>query len=87
MTVIYLDELRTEDDVLAVIPDLEDVVIEAVTAERGKSQKIKMAQVQVKQLMKKCGINRWDQAKKSIDRMFSALEREAGEYQVNMWGL
>ena len=87
MTVIYLDELRTEDDVLAVIPDLEDVVIEAVTAERGKRQKISMAQVQVKQLMKKCGINRWDQAKKSIDRMFSALEREAGEYQVNMWGL
>ena len=87
MTVIYLDELRTEDDVLAVIPDLEDVVIEAVTAERGKRQKISMAQVQVKQLMKKCGINRWDQAKKRIDRMFSALEREAGEYQVNMWGL
>ena len=87
MTVIYLDELRTEDDVLAVLLDLEDVVIEAITAERGKSQKIKMAQVQVKQLMKKCGINRWDQAKKRIDRMFSALEREAGEYQVNMWGL
>ena len=87
MTVIYLDELRTEADVLAVIPDLEDVVIEAVTAERGKRQKISMAQVQVKQLMKKGGINRWDKAKKSIDRMFSALEREAGEYQVNMWGL
>ena len=46
-----------------------------------------MAQVQVKQLMKKCGVNRWTKAKKRIDRMFSALEREAGEYQVNMWGL
>ena len=87
MTVIYLDELRTEADVLAVLPDLEDVVIEAVTAERGKRQKITMAQVQVKQLMKKCGVNRWTKAKKRIDRMFSALEREAGEYQVNMWGL
>ena len=87
MTVIYLDELRTEDDVLVVLPDLEDVVIEAVTAERGKRQKITMAQVQVKQLMKKCGVNRWTKAKKRIDRMFSALEREAGEYQVNMWGL
>ena len=87
MTVIYLDELRTEDDVLVVLQDLEDVVIEAVTAERGKRQKITMAQVQVKQLMKKCGVNRWTKAKKRIDRMFSALEREAGEYQVNMWGL
>ena len=45
MTVIYLDELRTEDDVLVVLPDLEDVVIEAVTAERGKRQKITMAQI------------------------------------------
>ena len=87
MTVIYLDELRTEDDVLAVLPDLEDEVIEAVTAERGKRQKIAMAQMQVKQLMKKCGVNRWNKAKKRINRMFEALEKEAGQYQVNMWGL
>ena len=87
MTIIYLDEIRTEQDVLDVVPDLEDEVIEAVTSVRGKKQKIMSAQVQVKQLMKKCGINRWDQAKKQIDRMFSALEREAAEYQMNMWSL
>ena len=87
MTVIYLDELKTEDDVLAVIGELEDIVIEAITALRGKRQKVSSAQMQVQQLMKKCGINRWDKAKKQIDRMFSALERESQEYQVNMWGL
>ena len=87
MTVIYLDELVTEQHVLDVLPDLENVVIEAVTAERGKRQKISAAQMQVKQLMKKCGVNRWDAAKKKIDRMFSALEREAAEYQMNMWSL
>ena len=87
MTVIFLDELETEQQVLDVIPDLENEVIEAITAERGKSQKVKMAQMQVKQLMKKCGINRWVKAKKKIDRMFSALERESQEYQVNMWSL
>ena len=87
MTVIYLDELVTEQHVLDVLPDLENIVIEAITAERGKRQKISSAQMQVKQLMKKCGINRWDKAKKEIDRMFSALEREAAEYQMNMWSL
>ena len=87
MTVIYLDELNSEEDVLAVVSELENVVIEAVTAERGKRQKVAAAQMQVKQLMKKCGVNRWDQAKKKIDRMFSALERESNEYQVNMWSL
>ena len=87
MTVIYLDELLTEQHVLDVLPDLENIVIEAVTAERGKRQKVSSAQMQVKQLMKKCGINRWDKAKKQIDKMFSALEREAAEYQMNMWSL
>ena len=87
MTVIFLDELETEQHVLDVVPDLENEVIEAITAERGKSQKVKIAQMQVKQLMKKCGINRWVKAKKQIDKMFSALERESQEYQVNMWSL
>ena len=87
MTVIYLDELVSEQHVLDVLPDLENIVIEAVTAERGKRQKVSSAQMQVKQLMKKCGINRWDKAKKQIDKMFSALEREAAEYQMNMWSL
>ena len=49
MTIIYLDEIRTEQDVLDVLPDLQDEVIEATTAIRGKRQKITSAQVQVKQ--------------------------------------
>ena len=87
MTVIYLDELITEQHVLDALPALENIVIEAVTADRGKRQRITQAQKQVMQLMKKCGINRWDKAKQQIDRMFSALEREAAEYQTNMWSL
>ena len=87
MTIIYLDEIRTEQDVLDVLSDLEDEVIEAVTSIRGKKQKINSAQVQVKQLMKKCGVNKWTTAKKQISRMFNALERESQEYEVNMWSL
>ena len=87
MTVIYLDELIEQKDVLAVIPELENVVIEAITATQGKRQKIASAEMQVQQLMKKCHINRWQDAKKSIDRMFGALQRESKEYTANMWSL
>tara|TARA_R100001594_G_scaffold107016_1_gene141564 strand:- start:500 stop:763 length:264 start_codon:yes stop_codon:yes gene_type:complete len=87
MTVIYLDEINTEDDVLAVITELENVVIEAITATKGKRQKIASAEMQVQQLMKKCGINRWKKATKSVNQMFTALQREANEYTANMWSL
>ena len=87
MTVIYLDELVTEQHVLDVLPDLENEVIEAITAVSGKRQKISSAEMQVQQLMKKCGINKWLTAKKQIDRMFNALSRESKEYTANMWSL
>jgi hypothetical protein len=87
MTIVYLDELVTEKDVLNILPELQNIVIEAVCAERGKKQKVTQATVQVKQLMKKCGVNRWDQAKKQINQMFGALEREAAEYASNIWNL
>ena len=87
MTVVFLDELKVEADVLAVLPELENVVIEAVTATQGKKQKIASAEMQVAQLMKKCGINRWQESKKRIDKMFNALQRESKEYVANMWSL
>ena len=37
--------------------------------------------------MKKCGIKRWKAGKKRIQNMFKALEREAMEYETNMWSL
>ena len=87
MTVVYLDEINTEQDVLAVITELENVVIQAITATQGKRQKIASAEMQVQQLMKKCGIKRWKQATKSINEMFNALQRESKEYTANMWSL
>jgi pyrroline-5-carboxylate reductase len=87
MTIIYLEDIKVEQDVLDVLPDLENEVIEAITAVSGKRQKISSAEMQVQQLMKKCGINKWLTAKKQIDRMFNALSREAKEYTANMWSL
>ena len=87
MTIIYLEDIKVEQDVLDVLPDLENEVIEAITAMSGKKQKISSAEMQVQQLMKKCGINKWLTAKKQIDRMFNALQRESKEYTANMWSL
>ena len=87
MTVIYLDEINTEEDVLAVTTELQNVVIQAVTATQGKRQKIASAEMQVQQIMKKCGINRWKKATKTINLMMEALQREAKEYTTNMWSL
>ena len=87
MTIIYLEDIKVEQDVLDVLPDLENEVIEAITATAGKRQKIASAEMQVQQLMKKCGINKWLTAKKQIDRMFNALSRESKEYTANMWSL
>ena len=84
---LYLDEIKTEQDLLDVLPDIENEVIEATTAIRGKSQKVKMCSMTIKQVMKKCGINRWKAGKKRIQNMFKALEREAMEYETNMWSL
>ena len=87
MTIIYLEDIKVEQDVLDVLPDLENEVIEAITAMSGKKQKISSAEMQVQQLMKKCGVNKWLTAKKQIDRMFNALQRESKEYTANMWSL
>ena len=87
MTVVYLDELKTEEDVSAILCDLQNVVIEAVCATRNKARLITHAQMQVKQVIKKCAVNRWQNAKKDLDRMFKSLESAAMEVEQNMWQL
>jgi|TARA_R100001530_G_scaffold109649_1_gene77018 hypothetical protein len=87
MVVIFLDELKTEQDVLDRLPELENLVIEATCAQRGKRQKIAMAEVQVNMVQKKCAANRWIKCQQEIDRMFNALEMARAETSVNLWQL
>ena len=87
MTVIYLDELTDEQKVLAVLPDLENEVIEAICATRNKARLITSAQMQVKQVIKKCAARRWMQAKKQLNVMFKSLESAATEVEQNLWVL
>ena len=87
MTVVYLDELRTEQDVKDIIPELQDVVIEAICATRNKARLVNHASMQVKQVIKKCAVNRWQQAKKERNTMFKSLESAANEVEQNLWML
>ena len=87
MTVVYLDELKTEEDVHLILGDLQNVVIEAICATRNKARLITHAQMQVKQVIKKCAVNRWKKAKKQLNVMFKALEAEAMTVENNLWQL
>ena len=87
MTVIYLDELTSEQALLDVLPDLENEVIEAVCATRNKARLITAAQTQVKQVIKKCAARRWQKAKKELNIMFKSLEAAATEVENNLWVL
>ncbi len=87
MTVVYLDELKTEEDVHLILGDLQNVVIEAICATRNKARLITHAQMQVKQVIKKCAVNRWQNVKKELNTMFKSLESAAMEVEQNLWVL
>jgi uncharacterized protein YecT (DUF1311 family) len=87
MIVVYLDELKTEQDILNVMPSLQDEVIEAICANRNKARLIASASQQVKMVIKKCAANRWQVAKKELNTMFKSLESAATEVEQNLWQL
>ena len=87
MIVVYLDELKTEQDVKDIIPDLQNEVIEAICATRNKARLVTAASMQVKQVIKKCAVNRWQAAKKDLNTMFKSLESAAMEVEQNLWVL
>ena len=87
MIVVYLDELKAEQDVIDLVPELQNEVIEAVCATRNKARMITATQMQVKQVIKKCAVNRWQLAKKELNTMFKSLESAAMEVEQNLWTL
>ena len=87
MIVVYLDELSSEQAIIDMLPELENEVIEAVCATRNKARMIAATQMQVKQVIKKCSVNRWKKGKKQLNIMFKALEAEATTVDINLWQL
>ena len=87
MVVVFLDELVDEAAVKAVIPLLNNQVIEATCAQRNKRRKITIVEVQVKMVQRLCAVNRWLECQKEIDGMLASLENARAEDTVNLWQL
>ena len=87
MVVIFLDELKDEAAVKAVIPQLTNQVIEATCAQRNKRRKIATVEVQVRMVQKLCAVNRWLECQQEIDNMLASLESARAEDTVNLWQL
>ncbi len=85
MVVVYLDELVDEAAVKSILPQLENIVIEATTAIRNKRRKLASAELQVRQVIRKCAVNRWVEAEKKLNGMISALENARAEDTLNLW--
>ena len=85
MVVVFLDELKDEASVEAIIPELENVVITATTAIRNKRRLIATAELQVRQVIRKCSVNRWTKAQKKLNSMLTALENARAEDTLNLW--
>ena len=85
MVVVYLDELKDEASVKAILPELENVVIEATTAIRNKRRKIATAELQVRQVIRKCAVNRWKKAEQGLNSMLVSLENARAEDTLNLW--
>ena len=85
MVVVFLDELKDEASVIAVLPELENEVIIATTALRNKRRLIATAELQVRQVIRKCSVNRWKKAQKQLMSMLMALENARAEDALNLW--
>ena len=85
MVVVYLDELKDEASVKAILPELENVVIEATTAIRNKRRKLASAELQVRQVIRKCAVNRWRAAEQELNSMITSLENARAEDTLNLW--
>ena len=87
MVIVFLDEMVDEAAVEAIIPELENLVIEATCAQRNKRRKIASAEVQIRMIQRKCAANRWLKCQRQIDRMLQSLETARAEDNVNLWQL
>ena len=85
MVVVYLDELVDQAAVKSIIPQLENIVIEATTAIRNKRRKLASAELQVRQVIRKCAVNRWVEAEKQLNSMIASLENARAEDTLNLW--
>ena len=82
---LYLEDVKTEADAIAIVPDLEVQVIEATEAISNKRNRIIRAEADLKMLMKLCVVRKWQTPMKSLNYMLDRLTDAKADLQVNLW--
>ena len=82
---IYLEDVKTEADAVAVVPDIEVQVIEATEAISNKRNRIQRAERDIKMLMKLCLLRKYKGPMEALQSMLDRLGEAKAELQVNLW--
>ena len=82
---IYLEDIKTEAEASAVIPELECQAIEATEAISNKRNRIQRAEADLKMLMKLCVVRKWQGPMKALQYMLDRLTDAKADLQVNLW--
>ena len=82
---IYLEDVKTEADAVAVVPEIEVQLIEATEAISNKRNRIQRAEADLKMLMKLCVVRKWQAPMKALQYMLDRLTDAKADLQVNLW--
>tara|TARA_Y100000296_G_C5014084_1_gene176590 strand:+ start:312 stop:569 length:258 start_codon:yes stop_codon:yes gene_type:complete len=82
---LYLEDINTEEQAMAVVPELEVEAIEATEAITNKRNKIIRTEANLKMVMKLCVIRKWQTPMKRLQVMLDRLGEAKAELQVNLW--
>ena len=82
---LYLEDINTEEQAMAVVPELEVEAIEATEAITNKRNKIIRTEANLKMVMKLCVVRKWQAPMKRLQVMLDRLGEARSELQVNLW--
>jgi|TARA_R100000687_G_C6357014_1_gene121588 hypothetical protein len=82
---LYLEDINTEEQAMAVVPELEVEAIEATEAITNKRNKIIRTEANLKMVMKLCVVRKWQTPMKRLQVMLDRLGEARAELQVNLW--
>ena len=82
---MYLEDIKSEADAVAIVADIEVQVIEATEAISNKRNRIIRAEADLKMLMKLCVVRKWQAPMKALQYMLDRLTDAKADLQVNLW--
>ena len=82
---LYLEDVKDEQQAMSVVADLEVSAIEASEAINNKRNRIIKAERDIKCLAKLCMLRKWQSPMKALQDMLDRLGEARAELQVNLW--